>query len=503
MAYSKAPMVSTYQTKQINLMEAWETRDSSNFYDVDNINVVWDVIQNQTTGESYFEAIKRDGTVNFRSGADPGFNVYGIYFWEFYQRIVVVAQGGIYMYDVTGAQTNFTAHAIDDAHIGFTPFLFDNGTVNLIITDGNHLIKLDFAGVIVDIVDPDRPILHRPYPVFLDGYLFLADLKGNIQNSVLNDPTNWNAADFISVESYSDTISAIARHGQYIVAFGTASIQFFYDAANPTGTPLAPQTTVLRVGFMGGLTDYRDSLVFIGAGANGKASIYQLEGLKATPLASPPLIRRLETFSGYYILSNFREGNIININGHAMYTWTDNPYASQPVQKTYALDLDTGIITAINISTGLVPFDLFPIRSAITITSGDAMSTVFALFNGAGTSGTKLYRFSATAYDDVGFATEVRFRTKTENFGTKRDKFGSRILFDCDYAGTPKGSMTVSALYNDSAATSTQKSISLNNTYPVLYGIGRFRTIQFLIRYVDPHPMRWRSIEIDYNQGDA
>lgn len=502
MAYTKAPMVSTYQTKTIPLMEAWETRNITGNKDVNNVNVVWDVIRDQTTGEQYFEAIKRDGCVNFVS-PDPGGSCLGLYFWDFYALTVVVTSAFIRAYDSSGnLALSVASPYVTDTHIGFTPFLYDSGVVTLIITDGTTLGELTSAGVFTVVVDPDRPIPHLPYPVFLDGYLFLADLKGNIQNSDLNNPQSWTAGNLISVESYSDAVKAIARHGQYIVAFGGASIQFYYDAANPTGTPLAAQTTVLRVGFTGGLTDYKDTLLFIGMGANGKAGLYQLEGLKANSIASPSLQRRLEKYTGYYNSNFSREGNILNINGHTLYTWTDNPYNTQPVQNTYMYDLDSGIVSGLEFKSGVSSNGGFPLRSAVTISTNTELTTVFVMYGGPSSSPFPIQKFSSTAYQDLGVAFNVKIQTKATNFGTMRIKFGSRILFDCDQTDV-NSTMVVQYDWTDGKNYTISTPINLNDPYPVQYGIGRFREISFRVTYSDNFPMRWRGIEMDYNQGDA
>lgn len=507
MAYTQAPTVSVYQTKDIPLMQAWQSRDYLNAADVRNQNVVWDVIKNQTTGEAYLEAIKRDGISEAQMENQGVGNVYAVYYWDSQDLLVTVGSFGFTFHNNFGVRTAFGATVFFDAHIGFTQFLYDNGTVTLIVTDGTGLYEITTAGVVTAIVDPDVPAGYLPYPVFLDGYLFLGTRSGNIHNSSLNDPKVWAAADLISVESYPDGLQAIARHGQYIAAFGTTSIQFFYDAANPTGTPLAAQTTVLKVGFRGGLTAHKESLIFIGSGANNKSTIYELTGLKANPIVDSTLIRHLEV-APYSATANLylREGNIINVNGHTLYTWADRDITGlTPVRYTYAVDLDSGLFTQTDtlVPTAPSPQNLnLPIRSAVTMEMFGEIITLFCMIRGSNTDRTKTYNFSRSNTTDNSQPITVLFQTKLEDFGTKRMKFISRLLVDCDRTNT-SALMRVSLIYDDQLFTgSSPDQIDLSSDYPVVYGLGNCRTLQVLVNYQGTPAMRWRGVEVDYIQGD-
>jgi hypothetical protein len=75
--------------------------------------------------------------------------------------------------------------------------------------------------------------------VYLDGYFIVATSTGQIHNSSIEDPTTWAALEYISAEIGSDSLVAVNKILNYVVAIGARTTEFFYDAANPTGSPLA------------------------------------------------------------------------------------------------------------------------------------------------------------------------------------------------------------------------------------------------------------------------
>lgn len=489
MAYTKAPMENTEQTKQIPMFSAWETRDKTGLKDVDNLNTIFEGVQSSATGEQYFEVLKRDGFANAGFPDEPE-EIFGAYSWVVpsFNRYIRVTATHIKTYTPDGVLVADAPATFINGKIGFTEFLYDDGTSEVVVTDGTNIYLVNFGGGAVAITDPDLPKPHLPYPVFLDGYLFLADYKGNLCNSDLNAPLAWSASNFIAVESYPDTVSAIARVGQYIVALGTASIQYFYDAANPTGTPLAAQSTVLRIGFIGGLVAWKDGLIFLGREHGNSPTVFNLKGLSAEPLSEAPLRRRL--LDTTYNATSGSPGVILTLNGHAVYTWYRSPGAIEP---TYALDLANGVWTRLEFgATGD-----FAARTAVLVPFANGFRTVVS-FLGGRTS----YKLDPLVYQDNGVNFTASFRSLFTDFGTRRMKFGSRLIVNADR--TPASSlMSISWTDDDYQTFSTPRTVDLSNQYPHLYALGSFRTRAWKFEYADNYPLRWISAELDYNQGQA
>lgn len=494
MAFSKTAMQDTDQTRDIPLLQQWQNRAADGLKDVESVNVVWDVVQDPV--EPYYVAIKREGLFPFGTSPPPT-EIFGTYFWRgpSLNWIVTVGAFGVRVYDsVTGFLLFSPATVLfNDKQIGFTVYQYEDGTQLLIITDGTILATLDSLGVTTLIGDPDRPLNHVPYPVYLNGYLFLGDEKGNISNSKVNDPYTWEASNFITAEAYPDPILALARHGSYIVAFGQTSIQFFYDAANPTGTPLAVYSaSTPQIGFRGGLAQHGDTLYFIGLPNRGNLSVYALTGFKAESLGSSALARRLDTFLTFPDF--IRAGHILAINGHTLYTWCDRSTAGlQPLDSVFALDIDTKLWTKLE-AFGL---DTFPARSSILVENFSSTQTLVTFYGG-----TVFFRFLPITYRDNGIDFRVQFTTKNYDFGTRRTKFGARLLLSADQPATASNCQ-VSWSDDDYQTWSTPRNVNLANRYTQLYALGSFRKRAFRVSYTDNFPMRFTKMELDYSQGQA
>lgn len=493
MAFTKTPMQDTAQTKTVPFLSEWETRNSTNNADVDNLNVVWDLVQDQANG-TYFEAIKREGLSAFKTATGIP---YGAYYWEFNNMYVLITSFGLEVFSTTagGGPSFSTALATGDSRVGFTEFLFDNGNVHLVFINNNKAWIYDGVGTVTQITDPDFPTVVQPFPVFLDGYLFVVDgIKGDLLNSDLNVPTSWTASNFISVESYPDKTTALARQGQYIVAFGTQSIQFFYNAANPTGTPLAAQTTVIRVGYDGGLAQTEDSLLFIGAPPNGVPSVYMLKGLKITAIQNNSATRRLLDFTTTTAIPIERYGHVLAWHGHTLYTWVNyNPAATQTNTTIYAVDLTNQLWTRI----ATAQTSGFPIRTSAIVKNNNRYASIVTF-----TGEVFAYEFRAANVNDNGTNFTVRFQTFDQDYGTRRTKFGARVLLNCDQTSATS-LCNISWSDDDYQTFSTPRPIDLSSKYPVLYALGSFRKRAWRVEYTGAFTMRWQSMELDYDQGTA
>jgi hypothetical protein len=498
MAYSKTPMQDVYQTKQIPLMETFETRSPDGAKDVVNQNVVWDQLQD--IDGPYFEAMKRDGCRLWATipGTPGAVLIRGMHWRTDGAGVIIATNTNIYFYNREGTQQGApisVSFALAGGEIvRFTEFLYDDGTTSYIACDSTNCYVIK-SGVATLIADADFPTEFLPYPVFLDGYLFIATASGNIHNSDLNDPLTWQASNIITAESYADGLEALARHGQYIAAFGRNSIQFFYDAANPTGTPLAAQTTVPRVGFIGGLAASEDTLYFIGQASNGKESIYYLKSLDPVEITSFPISRRIAADAVEAELEG-TWGNIMVFNGHVLYTWRRDDSNGPDTSPTYALDVQTKQWCSLAFQNTVN----FRVHSSIynldgTSGNGRSSGTLFCFDDSL-----SIYEVQHDIYQDDGVNFTAQFTTGNQDFGNRRLKFGSRLLLNCDQ--TPSTSnMLVTWSNDDYQSYVATRTINAASTYPVTHVIGQFRKIAFKVTYADNFPMRWRNLELDYVQG--
>jgi len=94
------------------------------------------------------------------------------------------------------------------------------------------------------------PTPHIPTPKFVDGYMCLPLANSlDFYNSDTDNIYGWGSGNFVSAEMWPDNITGLARQNNQILAFGTVSSEFFYDAASATGSPFARnEGTVLQIG---------------------------------------------------------------------------------------------------------------------------------------------------------------------------------------------------------------------------------------------------------------
>lgn len=81
-----------------------------------------------------------------------------------------------------------------------------------------------------------------PFAV-MDGYVFIVATDGQkVYNSTLGDPSTFNtSSDFLETEQFGDAAVYCFTYKNHLCVVGTNSVEFFYDAANELGSPLARQ----------------------------------------------------------------------------------------------------------------------------------------------------------------------------------------------------------------------------------------------------------------------
>lgn len=186
------------------------------------------------------------------------------------RRVPTVANG--YYYEVTVAGTSAGVQPTWPTTIGDTVV---DGTVTWICRGRYN----------------NYPITTSASARILNGYVFVC-VGGDIYNSDLDLPDSWNPSDFISTEIYPDDVVALAKYKNYLVAFGTNTIEFFYDAANTSGTPLARQEGILHnIGCIGqgSVTDSEDVIYWISQTSSGTYSIWTLEKFEAKKVSTPEI----------------------------------------------------------------------------------------------------------------------------------------------------------------------------------------------------------------------
>jgi hypothetical protein len=160
-----------------------------------------------------------------------------------------------------------------------------------------------------------------PGPVFLDGYFFVMDTAGRIWNSTLDvDPTAWLPTAVVSAEKESGAGVALNRTLDYVVAFKEYTTELFYDAANPTGSPLSPvDNGYFQIGCASGqsVAPLAGSVFWIGTGRSKGRSIQKMRGLDHAKISTPGVERILNADD---LATVYAYG--ITVKGHDLYVLT-------------------------------------------------------------------------------------------------------------------------------------------------------------------------------------
>lgn len=341
--------------------------------------------------------------------------------------------------------------------------------------------------------------------VFIDGYLFAVNSTGTkIYNSGAGgNLTTWATTDFLDAEQYADPIMYIEKHKNYVVAFGLASIEFFYNNAVEVGSPLARQESYasqigLLLGNGGNFTTngrlvakHVDDLYFLGYAEGQSASLYRIKDFRVEKLNTPSYLQGIlnsGTYGSIILHTNLINNNpcivveLLNSGGTWAYmidedAWFEITGADYP--QTASSIIGRPFVTMQTVGTGV------PGVFAITGTNGNLP---------------KLMRPDETV------STTATYYSAIEDFGTNRWKHLARVDVIGDFktnavtlaVGKSMNYQMVSGSIN--CGTQTQSTIGYESNMS-WYNIGAFRQPWFAIGWTGGAPGIFSAIEIEYNVG--
>lgn len=114
----------------------------------------------------------------------------------------------------------------------------------------------------------------------MDGFACIMDTAGNLWASELNTTSTWVATSFGATNAYPDKGIGCIRHKNFIMAFGSESVEFFYNAGL-TPFPFAKSVAMtVKVGAVSAeaITQISDTVFWCGSTPQGGVSIFQYDG---------------------------------------------------------------------------------------------------------------------------------------------------------------------------------------------------------------------------------
>lgn len=438
----------------------------------------------------------------------------------------------------------------------FGTFDGTSGTVTLSIADTwanpTTVTSLGY----IQITDADFPAETVRGICYLDGTYYVMTPEAAIYGSDIDDPFSWSALNVIQANAEPDLGIALFRQLNLLCAFGEYSTQFFYDAGNPTGSPLLPYSSAnLEVGCASAesIAQAENTLFFIGKARQKGRTIYKLEGTNLSPPLSTPFIDRILNTDDLENVSSF----FIKVAGHGFYVLT---LPSSSITLVY--DVDTGLwakwtqqtagsaltgatftwannlVTAVKASHGISDGDYVVVASsnpsgynytgavnvvdANTITYpidsdpgtyvGSATITPYTetYFNMAAytqygdldlvqdsTTGS-VYAVSTGTYQDNSIPIKFQLRTSKFDAGNNKEKYFAKFELIGDKVD---GTAWVRYTNDDYQTWSKYRSIDLSAQRSQLYRTGRGRRRAYDIINYDNQPIRLEAMEITVTEG--
>jgi len=478
MPYSKTPEQSTYQTKNVPLFFTVSSRDNTQAKDAQYINVFIESIQEKATQENINNVVSRPGTSLFKT--NTGSVVRGIYYWDVTGRWYYVVDDTMYSVLMDGTDVHtVTTFTTSTGDVGFAEFLYISNSVDLVTTDGTTLKTINSSETVTDCTDPLVPIPHLTDIQVIDGYVLLVKSgTADIYNSNNDLPLAWTAGDFITAESLPDTITKATRMNNYYIAFGRKSIEFYWDAGEPSGSPFRRNETPFKTtGYVGGHMQSGNEIYFVGKSDGNSPEVFLLKEFQLSPISSPAVKKALETTD----LSFAIKGHSVSYAGQNFYVLVLN-------ETTWVYDTDMHVWYRWKYKA----LDTFYINNCITGFNSE-YRTLVTLNNDP-----NLYMFDANTYQDNGTAFTCEINTNNDGFGTINQKVMNRLSFHADRI---PADMNVSWTDDDYQTYSTPVAVSLNQELPCLRRLGRFRRRSFKYTYSANYRWRVRMAEAEINIG--
>jgi hypothetical protein len=336
------------------------------------------------------------------------------------------------------------------------------------------------------IIDADFPSTATGPFVELDGYVFIGTSDGKIYNSDLNSITSWGSLSWIRVNMQADGSIACAKIKNQVLGIGRNHCEFFYNAGNPTGSPLGrTEQAMIAVGSYStdNIVNWRDRVFFIGQDSGYEnAGVWMIEGFKEKRLSSIPLTRMLSQ-------------NSATLNAEQIHL---SAFEHQGKQFVYF---------GMGNSSNLIADYLYCLESGEWVEAGYPFLMKFSEgLNGIAINNTAGIIYTADpltpTYQDVGSASyTARIQTSLWDGGTDNIKLIRKIKLIADTQAS--GTASISWSDDDYANYNTARTVDMTSMFKTLSGCGSTRRRSFKIEHSANTPFRAEALEIEYEEGDS
>jgi len=319
--------------------------------------------------------------------------------------------------------------------------------------------------------------------VFVDGYYVVGTPAGLLYNSNVEDPTTWQAINYIGVVSAADPLLAIGRTANYIVTFGTYHMEFFYDAGTSPGSPLLPyQNSVIQFGIASefSLVQMDNTLIWMSTARQKGYQVMALSGQTAQVISNQyieRIINRCDPAQAYAFS--------IKISGHSLYVLT-----LRDLGYTLVYDFaQNGWTYWSSVENNQETYFLGQFY---------AKFGTLDLLQHANTG--TIYQFDPNTYQDYGNPINVFARTPLIDGGTNLRKFWRSVQI----VGDKVDSYALVRYTSDDYQTySAWQNVNLNTSKSEVHRLGQGRRRSFDLLHQDNCALRLEYFEVDVESGDS
>jgi hypothetical protein len=320
---------------------------------------------------------------------------------------------------------------------------------------------------------------------YLDGYVFIMATNGRIYASNYENPNIWDALNYVTAESDPDAGVALVRHLNYLIAFGQWSTDFFYNAGNATGSPLAVNKQAkLEFGCANGssVAKAEQTVLWVSNSQTQGRNVYMMNGLSPQKIST----RYIDKYLNRDAMVNVRS-YCMKTAGHTLYVLT-----LEDSNITFVYDLDEQVWYQWTSQSG-----------------GTESYFKFVYFTGnveyaAGLylqheSDGHVYIMGPDYYDDG--ANKIYFRSvsKPLDSGTQKRKFFTSAEVVGDKVS---GNLSIRHSDDDYATWSPYRVVDMSKSRPIIYQGGSARRRAYEVFSSDSVPIRLEALELNFDVGE-
>lgn len=401
-----------------------------------------------------YDLFQRVGLSQFSQPSGGAANGLGVYNWK----------GDIYSIFGSTLYKNTTSKGTVDTTGGVYRFSQCLGaTQKLQLGNGVFLYNYDDSNGLVKVTDADFPAAFVKGFPYLDGTTYVGTSAAQVIGDNINDPTSWDPLNVLIAQIEPDGGVALGKQLVYVIAFKQWSTEVFYDAANATGSPLAPvQGAKINYGCASGESprDLDGVLYYLATNRNAGMFTVAVDNLKADIISTDPIERLLDNWDLTTIYSW-----CLKHDGHAFYGLT-----SKVTNQTLVYDRKERL------------------WSQWTDTNGNYWPIVDSTFNSSfghilqhETNG-KLYLADTAYATDDGNTITVDVYTPNFDAGMKNEKVLHWLGIDADQAASELLIRVNDNDYNVNSWSNFRK-VDLSRKMPGLPDCGTFRRRAWNLRH--------------------